>query len=296
MSRKYTDEDYDDDNDSPVSADRPSGKDGARGGEDVSDKTQSACAAEIAAAEKNFFANLTYAKLYYTPVKTGPRNWLFFSVFALTWLLCAVAFTYTAIRSGKALFIVLCLFVLLCMLAGGLSIIRGRLFYYYDLFVFRTGNRIVTFYRPFWNKKSITVYFSHDKIYRYRRGRTEDVSDYAYRYVGSHLLFNKFRNNLRYGQSRPGETVITGSGKGGGAARIRLADGKPQSITFCPSAGRRTEFGEIKYLRFDETGDGAGRIEVPLSLKRVCEKNGLAMPEEGAYLVYYDDKIKSKKK
>ena len=234
--------------------------------------------------EKNFYASLTCSRFKYQPAKPGLRSWSFFAAFAVAWVVFAIAYVYTSISYKKIWVVLLGLAFLVCLALGGLFLIRGVIFYYYDMYVSRVGDNVVILLYSKWNK-DVTVYFSHDRILRIHRGSVEDRREYAYQYVGTHLLFNKFKAEAKYVANT--QETITAFSNDGGTARMRIVHDMPASITFAPPPNLRSEFGAIKYLRLEEN-DVSSLPAVPEALVRACNKRGWVLPDN-ICIIYSDE-------
>ena len=138
--------------------------------------------------EENFYANLSCARFRYVPARPGLKSWTFFAVYAFIWLVLAVVYVYTSVSYKNVWIIIFGLAFLAGMALGAVFVIRGVVFYYYDLYVCRVGDGVVNILFSHWNK-DVTVYFSHNRILRAHKGAVEERREYAYQYVGTHLLF-----------------------------------------------------------------------------------------------------------
>ena len=107
----------------------------------------------------------------------------------------------------------------------------------------------------------------------------EERREYAYQYVGTHLLFNKFKADVKYVPNA--EETIAALSNDGGTARLKVKDGLPAGITYAPPPSFRSEFGAIKYLKLVEY-EAAEIPPVPGYLARECARRGWILPERAA--------------
>lgn len=228
--------------------------------------------------EENFYANLSCARFRYVPARPGLKSWTFFAVYAFIWLVLAVVYVYTSVSYKNVWIIIFGLVFLAGMALGAVFVIRGVVFYYYDLYVCRVGDGVVNVLFSHWNK-DVTVYFSHNKILRAHKGAVEERREYAYQYVGTHLLFNKFKADVKYVPNA--EETIAALSNDGGTARLKVKDGLPAGITYAPPPSFRSEFGAIKYLKLVEY-EAAEIPPVPGYLARECARRGWILPERAA--------------
>ncbi len=225
--------------------------------------------------EENFYARLSCARFKYVPARPGLKSWTFFAVYAVLWFILAVVYIYTSVSYKNVWIIIFGLLFLAGMAFGAVFIIRGVVFYYYDMYVCRVGDKVVNILFSHWNK-DVTIYFSHDKILRARKGSVEERNEYAYQYVGTHLLFNKFKAEAKYVPNT--EETIAALSSDGGTARLRVEGDMPASITYAPPPSLRSEFGAIKYLKLiDMTAEQMPPL--PECLVRECKRLGYKLPD-----------------
>ena len=225
--------------------------------------------------EENFYARLSCARFKYVPARPGLKSWTFFAVYAVLWFVLAVVYIYTSVSYKNVWIIIFGLLFLAGMAFGAVFIIRGVVFYYYDMYVCRVGDKVVNILFSHWNK-DVTIYFSHDKILRARKGSVEERNEYAYQYVGTHLLFNKFKAEAKYVPNT--EETIAALSSDGGTARLRVEGDMPASITYAPPPSLRSEFGAIKYLKLLDA-EANDIPPIPECLARECEKQGYELPK-----------------
>ena len=232
-------------------------------------------AERIERVEENFYSQLSCALFKYVPARPGLKTWAFFAVYAVLWVVLAVVYIYTSVSYKNVWVIILGLAFLVGMALGAVFLIRGVVFYYYDMYVCRVGDNVVGILFSHWNK-DVTVYFSHGRILRARKGAVEERGEYAYQYVGTHLLFNKFKADAKY---VPGAfETITAVSNDGGTARMRVENDLPAGITYAPPPSLRSEFGAIKYLKLLKMQ--AEEIPpLPAYLVRECALRGWQLPE-----------------
>ena len=225
--------------------------------------------------EENFYARLSCARFKYVPARPGLKSWTFFAAYAALWFILAVVYIYTSVSYKNVWIIIFGLLFLVGMAFGAVFVIRGVVFYYYDMYVCRVGDNVVNILFSHWNK-DVTIYFSHDKILRARHGFVEERNEYAYQYVGTHLLFNKFKAEAKYVPNT--EETIAALSNDGGTARLRVQGDMPASITYAPPPSLRSEFGAIKYLKLiDMTVEQMPPL--PECLVRECKRLGYKLPD-----------------
>lgn len=234
-------------------------------------------AERIEDVEENFYAGLSRARFRFTPARTDLRAWAFFAVYAAVWLVLLVVYIYTAVRYTRAWLVIVGLIFLAGSALGGVFLIRGAVFYYYDMYVCRVGREVVNLFFPRWNR-DVIVYFSRDRILRAHKGAVEERKEYAYQYVGTHLLFNKFNADVKYMNNNMYET-ITAVSRNNGTARMRILNDLPASVTYVPAPSLRSEFGAVKYLRLAEYKAREPLPALPECLVRECELRGWKLPE-----------------
>lgn len=231
----------------------------------------------IRGVERDFYARLSCARFKYIPAMPGLKSWLFFVGYALAWTILLVVYIYSSVIYTHAWLIIFGIVFLAGMALGGVFLIRGVVFYYYDAYVCRVKDKVVIVMFSKWNR-DVTVYFSRDEILRLHRGAVEERGDYAYQYVGTHLLFNKFKTDIKYGAGSAYETISALSANGG-TVRMRIENDLPASITYASAPSLRSEFGAVKCLKLVEYAYDGELPALPAALARECRSRGLELPD-----------------